>query len=236
MTPATPHTSDFPWVAPMLRATIQRDLRRQLSGFWVCGSLPSGGAVLAANHGSWWDGYLMLHLGWEFGHPAHIMMNAPELARFPFLQRIGCRPPSAGRELARAAQAGSWVMIFPEGALQPPTQPGGERLAPLHSGAAWIARSASAPGRPVPLVPVALRVHLRADRTPAAFARFGPPCPPDSLEPALNHELRQLDADLQAADLYQPPEGYLALWRGRGAQQQETPASHLLTRLTGDQL
>ena len=228
----TSSASDFPWVAPMLRATIGRDLRRSLSGFWVRGTLPAGGAVLAANHGSWWDGYLLLHLGWEFGHPARIMMNAPELGRFPFLQRIGCTPPERRRELARAAQAGEWVMIFPEGALQPPSS----LLAPLQPGAAWLARSASTPAKPVPLIPVALRVLLRADRTPAAFARFGAPCAPDDLSAALGRELAELDADLQAADLYRPPEGYLALWRGQGAQQQQTPASRLLTRITGDRL
>ncbi|GHF93312.1 1-acyl-sn-glycerol-3-phosphate acyltransferase [Deinococcus piscis] len=223
---------DFPWVAPMLRATIRRDLRRSLSGFWVRGTLPPGGAVLAANHGSWWDGYLLLHLGWEFGHPARIMMNAPELGRFPFLQRIGCTPPERKRELVRAAQTSEWVMIFPEGGLQAPGSP----LAALHPGAAWLARSAHTPEKPVPLIPVALRVVLRAERTPAAFARFGVPCAPDNLSRALGHELAQLDADLRAADLYRPPEGYLALWRGQGAQQQQTPASRLLTRLTGDRL
>ncbi|MFC6616644.1 1-acyl-sn-glycerol-3-phosphate acyltransferase [Deinococcus radiophilus] len=96
MPSAFPRQDDFPWVAPLLRATIQRDLRRSLSGCWVYGALPEGGAVLAANHTTWWDGYLLLHLGWEYGHAARIMMNAPELGRFPFCSALAVRRRSVG--------------------------------------------------------------------------------------------------------------------------------------------
>ena len=226
MPSAFPRQDDFPWVAPLLRATIQRDLRRSLSGCWVYGALPERGAVLAANHTTWWDGYLLVQLGWEYGHSARIMMNAPELSRFPFLQRIGCTPPQRRRELARAAQGGEWVMIFPEGALQPAGP-----LAAIQPGAAWLARTAG-----VPLIPVALRVVSRAGRTPGAYLRFGLPCAPQDLARALQIELDALDRDLAATSPHLPPAGYLALWHGQRAEQRQTPASRLLTRLTGDQV
>ena len=114
-------------------------------------------------------------------------------------------------------------MIFPEGRIQPPGP-----LAPLRPGAEWLARSAG-----VPLVPVAVRVTLRGDRTPAAFMRCGAPCADGDLSTALAAELAQLDADLEEGC---PPQGYLTLWRGHRAQQRQTPASRLLTRITGDHL
>ncbi|WP_233554814.1 lysophospholipid acyltransferase family protein [Deinococcus cavernae] len=213
------------WVAPLLRRAIRTDVHGQLAGVWVRGPLPTGAAVLAPNHHSWWDGYLLAVLAWSLGQPFTLMMTPRQLRRFPFLRRIGAVDTGQTRELLRAVRAGGWAVIFPEAALQ---SAGPVRA--LHPGAAWLARASGAP-----LVPVALRVVLRGAQWPEAFVRFGPPCAPDHLHAVLTELLAALDADLLASDPDQPPAGYLKWLSGRASRHDRPSlASQALTLL--DQL
>ncbi|ACO47787.1 Hypothetical protein Deide_2p01205 (plasmid) [Deinococcus deserti VCD115] len=210
----------------MLRATIRRQVRQGLAGLWVRGEAPQGGAVLAPNHHSWWDGYLLAELAWQADQSLRVMMTTRQLARFPFLQLIGARPPEQLRPLARDAHAGCWVVVFPEGAIQ-----AAGPLVDLQPGAAWLATAAG-----VPLVPVALRVAVRAGPSPEAFVRFGRPCPAPELPVRLAEVLAALDTDLAAADPALPPAGYLRRVMGRTSRPDEvTPAVRWLARLSGFQ-
>ena len=47
------------WIRPLLLHSIRSSVRRDLAGVWVYGPVPTGGAILAPNHQSWWDGYLL---------------------------------------------------------------------------------------------------------------------------------------------------------------------------------
>ncbi|SMB95903.1 lysophospholipid acyltransferase family protein [Deinococcus hopiensis] len=212
-------------VAALVRASIRGSLRKHLGGVWVRGTWPPGGAVLAPNHGSWWDGYVLRELAWVVGADFRVTMTARQLSRFPFLRRLGALGAGEVRPAARAAEAGAWVVIFPEGTLQPPG-----RVAPLQPGAAWVARASG-----VPLVPVALRVVLRGRQFPEAYVRFGPPVEEADLRGALAHELAALDADLSAVDPERPLGGYLRILRGRESDQERLDLpSRLLVRLSGD--
>ena len=96
-----------PWATPVLKHSIRRSLRTGLGGVWVHGALPPGGAVLAPNHNSWWDGYVMRELAWFAGADFCILTVARQLERFPFLRRMGALEPGRVREAARMARGGA---------------------------------------------------------------------------------------------------------------------------------
>ncbi|EYB68097.1 phospholipid/glycerol acyltransferase [Deinococcus phoenicis] len=217
-------------MAVLLRASIRRSVRTGLGGIWVHGPLPDGGAVLAPNHQSWWDGYVLREVAWTMGAGFRVLMTERQLARFPFLRRVGALGAGEVRVAVRAARAGAWVVVFPEGAIQPAGP-----LRALKPGAAWTARTAG-----VPLVPVALRVLLRGGQHPEAYLRFGPAVSGPGLAAGLAAELAALDADLAGSDPEEPLAGYLRLTGGRasspgrlGSGRLDWP-SRALKRLTGD--
>ncbi|PWD51003.1 1-acyl-sn-glycerol-3-phosphate acyltransferase [Serinibacter arcticus] len=200
--------------------SIGRSLRHSLASVAVAGELPRRGAVIAANHGSWWDGYLLGGLAGAVGRRSSTMMTAHQLATFPFLRLVGAVGTDGSRALVRSATDGRWVVVFPEGDLQ-----AGPALAPLHPGAAWIARTAG-----VPLVPVAVRFVLRGAPQPEAVVRFGEPIDvatlraPEAtvvLAARLEAELERLDADLAAADPEHDLVGYRVLLRGSAGRRDD---------------
>ncbi|MPY66697.1 1-acyl-sn-glycerol-3-phosphate acyltransferase [Deinococcus sp. SDU3-2] len=207
----------------MLRVSIRRSVRTGLGGVWMRGPLPAGGAVLAPNHHSWWDGYVMGELTWGLGGDFRVLMTGWQLAHYPFLRRVGALGADELRAAVRGARAGAWVVVFPEGALQPAGPP-----RELRPGAGWIARQAG-----VPLVPVAVRVGLRGRPRPEAYLRFGAPTTAGGLAEALARELGALDTDLAAGDPERPLAGYLHV-SGTPLPDPARPdlPSRLLTRLT----
>lgn len=210
--------------AGLLRRSIRSSLRRGLAGVWVRGEAPTGGAVLAPNHHSWWDAYLLGGLADGLGQDCRFLMSERQLARFPFLHAVGAADKRELRALLRAARSGAWVVVFPEGAIRP-----AGRVGAVQPGAGWLARQAGAA-----LVPVGLRVVMRGGQWPEAFVRFGAACGAADLQGQLNAVLAALDADLLAADPDQPPAGYLRWMRGRASLSDEVGlASRLLTRLGG---
>lgn len=190
--------------ALLVRSAV-RDARTGLLSIAVTGQRPSGGAVLAANHGSWWDAYLIGLYARNAGVDVAVMMGDEQLQRFPFLRLVGAVPPRALRTLVDRAGSGDWALIFPEGELR-----AGRGLAALHPGAEWVARRAG-----VPLVPVAIRVVLRGAAKPEAFIRFGAPVRPEQLAAALGSMLEELDRALDAADPTLPLPGYRLVFDAR---------------------
>lgn len=183
--------------ALLVRSAV-RDVRTGLLSIAVTGAPPTGGAVLAANHGSWWDAYLIGLFARNVGSDVAVMMGDEQLQRFPFLRLVGAVPPRALRTLVARASAGDWALIFPEGELR-----AGRGLSALHPGAEWVAERAG-----VPLVPVAIRVILRGAAKPEAFIRFGAAVRPEQLGAALASMLDELDRALDAADPARPLPGY----------------------------
>ena len=183
--------------ALLVRSAV-RDVRTGLLSIAVTGQRPSGGAVLAANHGSWWDAYLIGLYARNSGIDVAVMMGDEQLQRFPFLRLVGAVPPRALRLLAERASSGGWALIFPEGELR-----AGRGLAALHPGAEGVAQRAG-----VPMVPVAIRVVLRGAAKPEAFIRFGEPVRPEQLAASLGSMLEELDRALDAADPARPLPGY----------------------------
>lgn len=212
------------WMTPLLRRSIRQSLRRNLAGLWVRGAWPAGGAVLAPNHHSWWDAYLLGELAASQGQECRFLMSRRQLARFPFLKLVGAADRSALRSLVRSAGQGAWVVLFPEGDIKP--QGAVHAAGP---GAAWLAERAG-----VPLIPVALRVVMRGAQWPEAFVRFGAACAPDTLQDSLNAVIQALDDDLHSTHPDQPPAGYLRWVQGKASLHDEVDwPSRLLIRLGG---
>lgn len=224
-----------PFARRIVLHSIGRSLRGQLAAIAVGGSLPRGGAVVASNHGSWWDGYLLGALAGVVGQRSAIMMTSRQLARFPFLRLVGAVGTDGARSLVRTARDGHWAVVFPEGSMQ-----AGRTLAPLRPGAVWIARTAR-----VPLVPVAVRVVVRGGPQPEAIVRFGAPIDvrafpthddaETALAAALTRELARLDDDVEAADPEHDVPGYRVAKRGAAGRRDDVGlAVRALARLTGE--
>lgn len=213
-------------VTALLSSVVRRSVRTGLGGVWLRGPLPpSGGAVLAPSHQSWWDGYLLRELCLECGQEFGVLMDSDQLARFPYLRRIGALPERALRPALRALEGGAWLVVFPEGRLSPPGPPG-----LLRPGAGWLSRRAG-----VPLVPVAVRVMVRGQQQPEAYLRCGPSVRAEELAAALGELVARQDAELREGDPRGPPAGYLRLSGGRRSQSERLDLpGRLLGWLSGE--
>ena len=117
--------------------------------------LPSGPKIVAANHPSTTDPFLLMGL---IGEPMSILITEacfklPGLGAF--LRTAGHVPVVSGSgkaaldEGVRLLRAGRTVGIFPEGALSPLAQLGCGGCSPAHTGVARLALAAGAPVIPV---------------------------------------------------------------------------------------
>ena len=209
----------------IVRRSIGRSLRTGLASINVQGNPPLGGAVIAANHQSWWDGYVLGSLSVRAGNEPVIVMTSRQLGRFPFLRFVGALSPAELRESARRTARGAHTVIFPEGVLGH-----GGAIAPLHGGAAWIARTSA-----TPLIPTAIRITLRGGPLPEAFVHYGQPLGPDAdLATALQATLSALDADLSACDPEGDVPGYRTVLRGHAPRRDAVTVSvRLLAAFSG---
>jgi 1-acyl-sn-glycerol-3-phosphate acyltransferase len=194
-----------PLPARALSAGFDQLVRRGLRGVWLRGQLPAGGCVWAANHHSWWDGFLASAVLGRQRRPVALLMDGDNLADYRFLAPLGVIPASQLRRALQALRQGRVLVIFPEAELRP-AGPVGE-LAP---GAAWLARHA-----PAPVLPVAVRVAARGHQYCEALIDIGPACPPDRLRAELAGRVAGLDAALAQGDPREPVPGFHRVIAGR---------------------
>ena len=201
-------------IARTLPFIIGRSLRRDLHAVWAQGdwdSLPEGGAVIAANHHSWWDAYLVWFLKTRLRRRSSALMNAAQLARFRFFRSLGAVSETEVRVALRRLEGGDLLFIFPEGELR---QAGGTEV--IQPGATFFAQHAA-----VPLYPLAIRVVMRGAQYPEAFLSLGLPLPPgtssESLRGALNRTVYAVDRAVATSPAEAPPEGFELWLRGRGS-------------------
>lgn len=216
------------WALPWL---VRRSLARKLHAVYVAlptPTLPEGGVVLAANHHSWWDGYLAWLWLSRLGRRLTVMMHRTQLARFPFFRHHGVIGHDELRTAVRRLRGGTALVIFPEGALRPPGP-----VARLHGGAAFLAAAAQ-----VPLMPLAIRVLMRGAEHPEALLRLGEPLSHDGgrqevtlrLEAALNALLADLDGRLNGNPEKPPPNCEMLLGGARSTHDRMAWVERLWTR------
>jgi 1-acyl-sn-glycerol-3-phosphate acyltransferase len=194
-----------PLPARALGFGFEQLVRRGLRGVWLRGELPPGGCIWAANHHSWWDGFLAAAVLRQQRRPAALLMDGDNLSDYRFLTAIGVIPTGRPRRALHSLREGRVLVIFPEAELRP-VGPLGD-LAP---GAGWLARRA-----PVPLVPVAVRVVARGHQYPEALIDIGRPCAPERLAGELAARVAALDAAVAGADPRKPVPGFARVLAGR---------------------
>lgn len=209
----------------LVKTLVRRSLASGLRGVWLKGQLPGGPLVLAANHHSWWDGYVGAGLIWHHGRQMSVMMSQHRLAEFPLFRSIGAFPNSSPRQGLKDLQAGKVLLLFPEGEVGPATQ-----VQNLQAGAVWYAKVSK-----VPLIPMALRVWVRGQEAPEAYAWLGQPTEanPQALQEALNSLLSQLEALNSSHPAEEALPGFtLAMVGKRSTHERMAPWSNALKRLT----
>ncbi len=194
---------------------IRRSLRSGLHGVYTRGdwdALPQRGYIVAANHHSWWDGYLAWLVQGRVAQPLGGMMGEAQLSRFRFFRRMGVISPKEVRHALRRLAQGEVMFIFCEGAIRP----AGE-VKEVEEGVAFLAERAN-----VPIYPLALRTAVRGSQHPEAFMVLGKRLEPDTDRAALSREVRaslnallgEVDQMLRSADPEAPPPGFEAWLTG----------------------
>ena len=137
--------------------------------------------LLAANHISWWDGFLLRDLRRSVAPAAthFTLMHERELARHPFLRRLGAVPVASRAGAIRSAlhllQASRrddphlWISWFPQGQIRPSWR----RPLGFERGIEWLSRKLA----PCLVVPVALQILPRNRIRPTAVVLAGEPVP-----------------------------------------------------------
>lgn len=167
---------------------------------------PDRPLLLAANHVSWWDGFILRHLQRMVRPeaPLYSVMTRRELRRFPFLARMGAVgiDPTGTASIARTVQElerrvaerpDSVIAYFPQGEIRPSFR----RPLGFQRGVELFARRLDAL-----VVPVGLHVEPLAKPTPTFFVSAADPLPTapsaTALEALVEEQLDALHAFLAA--------------------------------------
>jgi len=163
--------------------------------------------VLAGNHHSWWDGYLLPVLFWEARKPFKIVVGERRLQEFSFFQYLDTISASKPREALHKLKHGEVLIVFPEGELRAPGSMG-----VLSKGTVWFAEKAG-----VPIVPVASRVVLRGHESAEAYLVFAEPIEPDLdlLYQRLDRMLADLDNQIRTVPAETALPGFKLMIAGR---------------------
>lgn len=133
--------------------------------------------LLLPNHSTWWDGFFIYLLNKKiFRRTAYLMMLRRQLSKYKFFAKIGAYSiePENRRSIIESLeytvellnQEMSLVSVFPQGQLLPwHTRP-----LSYKRGVEWILRKY---GKPVTVLPLAIRTEFLGEKRPSAFFLFG---------------------------------------------------------------
>lgn len=178
---------------------FRRWMRARLHAIHLSGALPTAlpagrPLIFAANHVSWWDGFVLrevqrrLRPGWR----VQVLMHEAELRRFGFFRWLGAvpldpaRPASLLGALKRVAGFArqypeTVVFLFPQGRIWPTTR----RPLGFRRGVELLARELDAV-----VVPVAIHLEPLNHPAPSAFVAVGAPLLPGEAVSAVALEAR----------------------------------------------
>lgn len=164
----------------MVGSMIRRSVRARFRGiFWQPPQLPEHRPLIfAANHHSWFDGYVMFHAVTRLGVPCLDWIE--EFDAFPLFARVGGMPYPVGDPTARATTvrqtirlmktANRSLVLFAEGVLHEPPE-----VFPFGRALEVVARKTGAL-----VIPTALRYTFSMHERPEAWVRFGEPIAADT--------------------------------------------------------
>ena len=133
--------------------------------------------LLLPNHSTWWDGFFVYLLNKRIFHrTAYLMMLEAQLSKYKFFRKIGAYSiaPENRHGVVESLEYTvellnremSLVSVFPQGQLLPwYTRPLGYKR-----GIEWILRKY---GKPVTLLPLAIRAEFLGEKRPSVFFLFG---------------------------------------------------------------
>lgn len=174
-----------PFLTWALDRYVHWKLRSNFRGIWCEGALPDSDEPLLvyANHTSFWDGFAAHALSEANHRDGYALMEEQNLARYPFLRRIGAfsirrgEAKSARETIKYAAQLlkqpRAVVCVFPQGTLAPRAN------APLRleGGVELLARITG-----VRCVPVSMNFGFFEHEYPDIVMHVGNAHAPESLE------------------------------------------------------
>lgn len=187
----------------MFEMFFQPWMRWHLSGVYTTGvpdRLPEHYTVIwAANHPSWWDGFLLreLHQQYASALPLVTLMEKEQLEGFPFLRWLGVVGIESSsrsvlrvsRQLRRFHRKGPFgFSLFPQGEITP------SWIRPLNfqRGVVLFARLLA----PVLVVPVGIHLEALNRPSPAAFVAAAPPL---ELRDGTSLNIQQVEAGVETA-------------------------------------
>lgn len=200
------------WGSTLFALDARRRLRRAFARCLVSGLQPlrtrlsSGSALVALNHVSFWDGFVLRCLESALRADAYCLMDRDNFEKLSFLRFAGALPidtrnPKRARlELARAAglldRPGRLIFVFPQGEQVPARFP-----LRFRSGVLRLSELAG-----VPIVPAGLSYEFLQDPKPevrisigeAVTLRGSAVARRRSLEQAVRHELERIDGSLSS--------------------------------------
>jgi 1-acyl-sn-glycerol-3-phosphate acyltransferase len=175
------------WLLRWFGGYNTRYLRRHFSHVWLAGKVPrieDRQVIVFANHASWWDPLVCLHLHRNFfaARPAFAPIDARALARYGILRRLGFFPVEQDSacgavQFLRQSQAilatpDAMLWLTPQGEFQDQRarpvrfKPGLGHLAKRLEGALFV--------------PLAMDYFHGVERLPEVAIRFGDPIESDS--------------------------------------------------------
>ena len=169
------------WADFIFQSYLMRLFKRHFQKIQLLGAVPEVPAhlplLLLPNHSTWWDGFFVYLLNKRiFQRTAYLMMLETQLTQYKFFTKIGAYSiepkhrqgifESLAYTVEVLKQSNPLVSIFPQGELLPwHTRPLGYKR-----GVEWILREY---GKPVVILPLAIRAEFRGEKRPEVFFLFG---------------------------------------------------------------
>ena len=201
-----------PWIGWLFRRYARLRVRRAFSAVHVSGldslrkASESGPLIVALNHITFWDVFVLMLLEEALGVDAFALMDRSNLERLPFFGWLGAlpldrsHPRAAHRELLAAGHGldrpSRVLFIFPQGEQRPSSS-----ALRFQSGVGLLSLRFG-----LPVVPAALRYEFGEDPKPCIFVSLGTPLLPGSsarettqrVAAGVSAELARIDAHLES--------------------------------------
>ncbi|MFZ5519163.1 MAG: lysophospholipid acyltransferase family protein [Candidatus Zhuqueibacterota bacterium] len=194
------------WAKAVFHVYVMRLLEKSFHQFHLFGPAPrpqsDAPVLLVPNHSTWWDGFFVYLLNEKIlKRDLYLMMLDSQLKKYSFFARVGAFGITPGdRDNVRESlgyavdllkKDNVLICMFPQGHLLP------WAARPLHfqTGIESIIRQF---GKPITLLPLAMRAEFGLEQRPDVYFQFGEPLPVTPASFAGVSWLEKVETDLLA--------------------------------------